>query len=168
MKKIQTIIVTSVLVMGMVLSGPAFADSQGKGNRQGFGFKQRHKVGGLMLLAKYQQRNLMVQVLSEMTDQTTVAINAKLKKQGMRAVMQDLNIDRQKFRAEMQIKVRKRVEQAAASATITPEQENEILENMENRSKRREVMKQLIEKGLKDGSITQEQAQMLIGKPKLR
>ena len=110
----------------------------------------------------------MVQVLSEMTDQTTVAINAKLKKQGMRAVMQDLNIDRQKFRAEMQIKVRKRVEQAAASATITPEQENEILENMENRSKRREVMKQLIEKGLKDGSITQEQAQMLIGKPKLR
>ena len=60
--------------MGMVLSGPVFADSQGKGDRQGFGFKQRHKGGGLMLLAKYQQRNLMVQVLSEMTGQSTEAI----------------------------------------------------------------------------------------------
>jgi hypothetical protein len=29
-------------------------------------------------------------------------------------------------------------------------------------------MKQLIEKGLEDGTITQEQAQMLMRKPKLR
>ena len=164
MKKIQTIIVASVLVMGMVLCGPAFADSQGKGDRQGFGSKQRHKGGGLMQLAKYQQRNMMIQVLSEMTGQSTEAISTKLKKQRMRTVMQELNIDRQAFRTAMHAKFSARVKQAVTDGSITPEQEKEILTKMENRSKRRELMSQLIEKGIEDGTITQEDAQMLLRK----
>ena len=164
MKKIQTIIVSSFLVMGMVLCGPAFADGQGKGDRQGFGFKQRHKGGGLMLLAIYEQKNLAVQVLSDLTKQSTEAVSAKLKEQGMRAVMQDLNVDRQVFRNAMKAKVNERIRQAAVNKSITPEQEKEILTKMENRSKRRELMSQLIEKGIKDGTITQEDAQMLLRK----
>ena len=164
MKKIQTIIVASLLVMGMVLCGPAFADGQGKGDRQGFGFKQRHKGGGLMLLAIYEQKNLAVQVLSDLTKQSTEAVSAKLKEQGMRAVMQDLNVDRQVFRNAMKAKVNERIRQAAVNKSITPEQEKEILTKMENRSKRRELMSQLIEKGVKDGTITQEDAQMLLHK----
>ena len=164
MKKIQTIIVASLLVMGMVFCGLAFAESQGKGDRQGFAFKQRHKGGGLMLLAKYQQRNLMVEVLSEKTGQSSEAINTKLKEQGMRAVIQELNIDRQVFRNAMKAKVNERIRQAAVNKSITPEQEKEILTKMENRSKRRELMSQLIEKGIKDGTITQEDAQMLLRK----
>jgi hypothetical protein len=164
MKKIQTIIVASFLVMGMVLCGPAFADGQGKGDRQGFGFKQRHKGGGLMLLAIYEQKNLAVQVLSDLTKQSAEAVSAKLKEQGMRAVMQDLNVDRQVFRNAMKAKVNERIRQAAVNKSITPEQEKEILTKMENRSKRRELMSQLIEKGIKDGTITQEDAQMLLRK----
>jgi len=164
MKKIQTIIVASFLVMGMILCGPAFADGQGKGDRQGFGFKQRHKGGGLMLLAIYEQKNLAVQVLSDLTKQSTEAVSAKLKEQGMRAVMQDLNVDRQVFRNAMKAKVNERIRQAAVNKSITPEQEKEILTKMENRSKRRELMSQLIEKGIKDGTITQEDAQMLLRK----
>jgi polyhydroxyalkanoate synthesis regulator phasin len=163
MKKIP-IIVASVLVMGMVLCGPAFADNQGKGDRQGFGFKQRHKGGGIMLLAKYQQRNLMVQVLSEMTGQSTEAISTKLKEQRIRTVMQGLDIDRQALRTAMKAKVNKRIKQAVANGSITPEQQKDILEKMENRSKRRELMSQLIEKGIEDGTITQEDAQMLLRK----
>jgi polyhydroxyalkanoate synthesis regulator phasin len=163
MKKIP-IIVASVLVMGMVLCGPAFADNQGKGDRQGFGFKQRHKGGGIMLLAKYQQRNLMVQVLSEMTGQSTGAISTKLKEQRIRTVMQGLDIDRQALRTAMKAKVNKRIKQAVANGSITPEQQKDILEKMENRSKRRELMSQLIEKGIEDGTITQEDAQMLLRK----
>jgi polyhydroxyalkanoate synthesis regulator phasin len=164
MKKIQTIIVASVLVMGMVLSGPVFADNQEKGERQGFGFKQRHKGGGLMLLAKYQQRNLMVQVLSEKTGQSAETINTKLKEQGMRAVIQELSIDRQALRTALHAKVSERVKQAVANGSITPEQQKDILEKMENGSKRRELMSQLIEKGIEDGTITQEDAQMLLRK----
>jgi len=164
MKKIQTIIVASLLVMGMVFCGPAFAESQGKGDRQGFGFKQRHKGGGLMLLAKYQQRNLMVQVLSEKTGQSAETINTKLKEQGMRAVIQELSIDRQALRTALHAKVSERVKQAVANGSITPEQQKDILAKMENGSKRRELMSQLIEKGIEDGTITQEDAQMLLRK----
>ena len=42
--------------------------------------------------------------------------------------------------------------------------EKDILAKMENRSKRRELMSQLIEKGITDGTITQEDAQMLLHK----
>ena len=164
--KTKHIIISCVLVVGIILSGLALANNQGAGDRRGFGSKQRHKASGLMLLAKYQQKNLMVQTLSEMTGQSTEAVQAKLKDQRMRSVMQELNIDRQAFRSAMQVKVREQVKQAALNKTITPEQEKDILTKIENGSKRREIMRQLIEKGIKDGTITQEQAQMLMRKPR--
>ena len=164
--KTKHIIISCVLVAGVIFSGLALAGSQRAGDRLGFGLKQRHKAGGLMLLAKYQQKTLMVQTLSEMTGQSTEAVQAKLKDQRMRTVMQELNIDRQAFRSAMQVKVRERIEQAAANGTITSEQQKDILTKMENRSKRHELMSQLVEKGIEDGTITQEQAQMLMRKPR--
>ena len=108
----------------------------------------------------------MIQTLSEMTGQTVEAVAARLKDQRMHTVMQELNIDRQAFRTAMQAKVNERIKQAAANGTITPEQQKDILTKMDNRSKRRELMSQLVEKGIEDGTITQEQAQMLIRKPR--
>ena len=164
MKTKHTMIISCVLAVGIILSGLAFADAQGKGNRQGFGYKKGHKGGGLMLLAKYEQKNLAAQVISELTGQPTESIHTKLKDQRIRSVMQELNIDRQAFRAAMQAKVAERIKQSVANGNITPEQEKEILAKMENRSKRRELMNQLIEKGVEDGTITQEDAQMLLPK----
>ena len=119
-----------------------------------------------MLLAKYQQKNLMVQVLSEMTGQSADAIESKLKDQRVRTVMQELNIDRQLFRSTMQAKVSQRVKEAAANGTITAEQEKEILEKLEYRAQRREIISRLVEKGVTDGTITPEEAQMLMRKPR--
>jgi hypothetical protein len=119
-----------------------------------------------MLLAKYEQRNLMAKTLAQITGQSIETIQAKLKDQRMRGVMQELNIDRQAFRSAMQAKVIERVKQAAVSGTISPEQETEILTQIENHSKRQELMSQLIEKGIEDGTITQEQAQTLMRKPR--
>ena len=164
MKTKYTWIISCALVAGIILSGLAFADGQGKGNRQGFGFKKGHKGGGLMMLAKYEQKNLAVQVLSELSGKSTEAISTKIQEQRMRTVMQELNIDRHAFRAAMQSKVGDRIKQAVANGTITPEQEKEILAKMENRSKQRELMRQLIEKGIEDGTITQEDAQTLLRK----
>ena len=117
-----------------------------------------------MLLAKYQQKNMMVQVLSKLSKQSTEAISTKLKEQRMRSVMQELGIDREAFRTAMRIKAIELIEKSAESGTITPEQAKEILAKMENRSKRRELISQLIEKGIEDGTITPEQAQMLLRK----
>jgi hypothetical protein len=163
MKK-KHIIISCVLVVGIIFSGLALAESQRSGHRKGLGFKQHHKGGGLQLLAAYQHKNLRVQVLSEMTGQPVEAIQLKLKDQRMRSVMQELNIDRQAFRAAMQAKERDRIKQAVADGSITPEQEKEILAKMETHSKRRELMSRLIEKGIEDGTITRDEARMLMRK----
>lgn len=42
MKTKNTIIISCVLVVGIILSGLAFAGSQGKGDHKGFGSKQSH------------------------------------------------------------------------------------------------------------------------------
>ena len=164
MKKKHIIIIGCVLVVGIIFSGLAIADSQRTGHRKGFGFKQHHKGAGLQLLAGYQQKNLRVQVLSEMTKQSVEAIQLKLKDQRMRSVMQELNIDRRAFRDAMQAKERERIKQAVTDGSITSEQEKEILAKMETQSKRRELMSKLIEKGIEDGTITRDEARMLMHK----
>ena len=162
MKK-KHIIISCILVVGIIFCGLAFADSQRTGHRKGLGFKQHHK-GGLQLLAGYQQKNLRVQVLSEMTGQSVEAIQLKLKDQHMRSMMRELNIDRQAFRDAMQTKERERIKQAVTDGSITSEQEKEILAKMETHSKRRELMSKLIEKGIEDGTITRDEARMLVRK----
>ena len=164
--KTKHIIISCILAAGIIVSGMAFADGFGHRGQRGTGFQRPQKTSGLMLLVKYQQKNLMVQTLSEMTGQTVEAVAAKLKNQRMHTVMQELKIDRHAFRTAMQAKVSERIKQAAANGTITPEQQKDILTKMDNRSKRRELMSQLVEKGIKDGTITQEQAQMLMRKPR--
>lgn len=165
MKKKHTIItITGVLVVGIILSGLALADSQRTGHRKGFGFKRHHRGDGLQLLVRYQQKNMKVQVLSEMTEQPVEAIQLKLKDQRMRNVMQELKIDRRAFRDAMQAKEKERIKQAVAEGSITPDQEREILAKLENRAKRRELMSKLIENGIATGTITREEAQMLMRK----
>ena len=82
----------------------------------------------------------------------------------MRAVMENLGVDREAFRTAMQAKIRQRITSAVADGSITAEQEKEILDKMETRSQRREIMSRLVEKGVADGTITQEQARMLMRK----
>ena len=158
------IIISCVLVISIIFSGLALADSQWKGHRKGFGAKQHHRGGGLQLLAAYQQKNLRLQVLSELSGQPAEAIELKLKDQRMRSVLQEFNIDRQAFRDALQAKERALIKQAVADGSITPEQENKILIKMENRTKRRELMSRLIEKGIEDGTITRDEARMLMHK----
>ncbi|MGD8209895.1 MAG: hypothetical protein PVG26_09065 [Desulfobacterales bacterium] len=157
MKK-KHIIISSILAVSIIFSGLALAES----HRKGFGYKQHHKGGGLQLLVRYQQKNLKVQVLSEMAGQSVEAIQLKLEDQRMRSVMQALNIDRQAFRDAMQAKERVRIKQAVADGSITPEQEKEILAKMETCAKQRELMRKLIENGIEDGIITRDEARMLI------
>ena len=163
MKK-KHIIISCVLVVSMIISGLALADRHRTGHHKGLEFKQHHKGGGLQLLVRYQQKNLRVQVLSEMTGQSVEAIQLKLKDQRIHSVMQELNIDRQAFRDAMQAKEIDWIKQAVTDGSITPGQEKEILAKIETHAKRRELMSKLIEKGIEDGTITREEARMLMPK----
>lgn len=163
-KKHTIIIIICVLVVGIIFTAAALAENQRTDYRKGFGFKQHHKGGGLQLLARYQQKNLRVQVLSEMAGQSVETIRLRLKDQRMRSVLRELNIDRQAFRDAMQAKEVEQIKQAAVDRRITPEQVKEILAKMETYAKRGELMSKLIGKGLKDGTITPEEARMLMPK----
>jgi len=158
------IIISCILVVSIIFSGLALADSQRAGHRQGFRSKQHHQGGMLQMLAAYQQKNLRLQVLSQMTGETVEALQLKLKDQRLRSVLQEFNIDRQAFRDALQAKEKAQIKQAVADGSITAEQENKILTKMENRTKRRELMRRLIEKGIEDGTITRDEARMLMHK----
>jgi len=166
MKKIQTIAMAGVLAIGLVICGIALANGPGDRPQRGFGFHRPHENRALMLLTRYQHQNLRSEVLAELSGQSVEAINQKLESRRMRAAIEELGIDRQAFRSAMQTKINNLIKQAAANGTITADQEKEIFEKMENRSKRRELMNRLIEKGIEDGTITQEQARMFIRKPR--
>jgi len=161
MKKIQTMVVAGVLAMGIVISGMALATGPEDRPKRGSGFHRPRENQVLMLLTRYQHQNIKIQVLSELSGQPLEAINQKLKSQRMGAVIEELGIERQAFRSAMQTKINNLIKQAAVDGTISPEQEKNIFEKMENRAKRREIMSRLIEKGIEDGTITQEQAQTL-------
>ena len=166
MKKIYTIIVAGLLVMGLVICGTVLATGPGDRPQRGFGFHRPRDNQALTLLTGYQLQNIKSQVLSELSGQSAAAINQKFKSQRMHAVFEELGIDRQAFRNAMQAKITNLIKQSAANGTITAEQEKDIFEKLENRAKRRELMSRLIEKGIEDGTITQEQAQTLMRRPR--
>jgi hypothetical protein len=166
MKKIQTIVMAGVLAIGLVISGMALANGPGDRPQRVFGLQRPSQNQSLMLLTRYQYQNLKSEVLAELSGQSIAAINQKLKSEHMRAVIEELSIDRQAFRNAMQTKINNLIQQAAVNGTITAEQEKEIFKKTEDRAKRRELMSRLIEKGIEDGTITQEQAQTLIHKPR--
>lgn len=164
MKTKLTIIISCILVAGIIISGLAFADVMGNRGHRGAGFRGPQSAFALVLLLKYQQKNLIVQTLSDMAGQPVEAIQAKLKNQRMHTVMQELKVDRQAFHTAMRIKSIELIQKSAEVGTITPEQARDILAKMKTQSQRRELMNQLVEKGIADGTLTGEEAQMLRGK----
>jgi hypothetical protein len=164
--KTKNTIIICVMAAAIIISGLAFAGDWGNRGRRGAGFHRPHKDFALTLLVKYQQKNLMAQALSDISGQSIEAIQTKLKDQRMGNAMRELNIDRQAFHTAMRIKSIELIQKSAGSGTITPEQAKDIIEKMKNRSQRRELMSLLIENGVKDGTITAAQAQMLMGKPR--
>ena len=165
MKKIQTIAIGSVLVVGIVLSGMALAAGSGDRPHRGQAKHRQHGDIGLMLLTKYQYKNLMVQTLTEITNQSVENVRLRLKERRLRGVLEDYGVEREAFRTAMRSRTIAMVKQAAVNGSITTEQEKEIFEKMEKRAQRHALMTQLIEKGLADGTITPEQAQMLKRRP---
>ena len=164
MKKKSTIIVIGVLLMGLVFSGATLADGKWDDTKPGYRHHRQRGDDGLMRLTRYMQQNLVVAVLAEMSSQPAETVRQKFQDRRMRALLEELNIDRKAFGAAMQAKVNALVESLTAGGFITPEQAGEFGAKMERRAERRALMNQLIEKGIADGTITREQAQTLMRK----
>lgn len=166
MKKMQTAIVICVLSLGLALSGNAKASFMEvpQDGKMGPGF--HHRGEGMDFLERYMHENLMVQVLSEVTGQPPETIRQKIEERNIPAVFDEYKIDQDVFRKAMRAKTTSMIKKLTEDGFITAEQQKEIFERMEAHEQRRELMDRLIQKGIKDGTITQEQAQMLMPKPR--
>jgi len=161
MKKKQTIIVIGVLLIGLVFSGAALAAGKGGSADSGFRHLKARGQDEFGPLTHYIKQNLTVAVLAEMSGQSSETVRQNLRDQRMGALLEEYNIDRRAFRAAMKAKIDVLVQSLVAGGFITPEQAKQFGEKEERRAQRRELMSRLIEKGLEDGTITAEQAQML-------
>lgn len=161
MKKSQTIIVIGMLVFGLALSGAAFA----MGPQNGIHKAGHHRgAAGQGVLAKYVRQNMKVQALAEITGQPAESVRQQLRDGGTRAFMNEHKIDRAAFRAAMQEKTKALVADLVKNGYITPEQQERMAERAQLRAERHALMGRLVEKGIADGTITQEQARLLMGR----
>jgi len=154
MKRMQTIIVICALLFGIALFGMANAD----------GPPGPHRGGGPMFLTHLVQHNMMVQVLSQLSQQSAVTIEQQLKDQRLPAVLSTYNIDPKAFHEAMRTKITALINLLTQSGYMTTDQSNKILAEMEKFAQRHQLMTLLVQKGLVDGTITQEQAQILLPK----
>jgi hypothetical protein len=166
MKKNATISVIILLVLALSLSGTVFASGPPEQPSRYHRHHGRHENGGAKLLNRYLRENLTVQTLSEMTGQPVDTIASKLHAVRLPDLLSEYQIDRKAFRTMMQTKMKDLVNQLAKTGYLTPQQEKKIVDQMEFRSQRRALMTRLVEKGLADGTVTEEQAQLLMRKPR--
>jgi polyhydroxyalkanoate synthesis regulator phasin len=166
MKKTQKIIVTCAVLFCIVVSGAAMAaDPQDHQFPKG-ALHRPHGNMGIILLSRYMQKNLVTQVLSDLTEKPVGTLDQQLREQRLPAVLDEYRIDRESFRAAMRAKMHQLVRQLAANGFLTAEQEKDFVEKMENQAQRHALMRRLVEKGVEDETITREQAQMLLRKPR--
>ena len=165
MKKNQTIFVIGVLLIGLVFIGAALAAGMGDDSGRGFRHRGAHGKDGLGPMSHYVRQTMAVSVLAELSGQPAETVRQKFEDHQLREFMTENNIDRQAFRTAMQAKMNNLVQYLAAGGYVTADQAKEYTDRIERksqlRSERRELMNQLIEKGLADGTITPEQAQLL-------
>ena len=166
MKKNSTISVIILLVFALAFSGTVFAAGPPEPSSGFHRHHGRHGDGGAKLLNRYVRENLAVQALSEMTGQPAETIALKLRDERLHDLLSEYQIDREAFRTSMHTKMKDLVNQLAKTGYLTPQQEKEIVDRMEFRSQRRALMTRLIEKGIADGTLTEEQAQLLMHKPR--
>jgi hypothetical protein len=155
MKRMQMVIAICVLSLGMVLCGIGYAE----------GPPGHHRGGEPMGVSWMVRHNMMVQVLSELSGQPVDTVNQQLKEQQPRDILTAYKIDPKTFGEAMRTKATALIKLLTDNGYLTVEQSSKVQEKMGEFAQRRQLMSLLIEKGLADGTITQEQAQVLRRKP---
>ena len=152
MKNLKLMTLLLALVLGIGFCETALADGPGG----------HHRGGGPMFLGRLVQHNMMVQVLSELSKQPEDTIRQQLKEQHLRGVLSTYNVDRKVFHAAMKTKITALVKLLMDNGYLTAEQNAKIQNKMAKFAQRRQIITTLVEKGLADGTITQEQARLLV------
>ena len=147
----KKIIITTLVIFGMVISGMAFAQGFGPQNRlpmsdQGLadnGDQQgvrpgkagpRHPRNAGGHLGKVLHENMMMEALVELTGETAEAIKAKIEETGFREFMEASGIDRETLKPLMDEKTVSLADKLSGCGVITQEQADEIIEKIKEQN----------------------------------
>ena len=164
MNKSLTMFATLVVIVGLCFYLVAFgANAQVQAN-QDFGSEQNKS--GPHPLMRYVRGNMAAQAVSEITKEPVDAIRTKMKDGRLPAVLAEYQIDRRAFSEAMRARVQALLGTLVESNYLTADQRDQVLARMDQYAQRRVLMKSLIDKAVTDGTITPDQAQMLLKRPR--
>jgi hypothetical protein len=166
MKKTLSIVAVSVVLVGLAFYVAATAASPQDSANPDFGYQRMQAKSGPGQLMQYVRQNMAAQVVSEITQQPVDTIRTKMKEERLPAVLAEYQVDRKVFRDAMQAKVQVLLGKLVDGNYLTADQRNRLLAGMDQFVQRRELMKNLIDKAVTDGTITPEQAQTLMKGPR--
>lgn len=166
MKKTLSIIAISVVLVGLAFYVAATAANPQDQANPGSGHQRMLAKSGPGLVMRYVRENMAAQALSEITKQPVDTIRAKLQKERLPAVLAEYQVDRKAFSDAMHVKVQDLWGKLVESNYLTVDQRNQLIARMDEYAQRRALMKSLIDKAINDGTITPEQAQMLLKRPR--
>jgi len=164
-EKMKVMVLICLLVLDVMLCGMSVAARADDQQEMPFGPRFHRGRGGPNLLANFVQENLVVQTLAEITKQPAATIQKQLEEKQMPALFDQYKISPEAFHSAMRTKVTALVNQLVETGYISKEQGTIVLDKMDKLAQRRVLMKKLIDKGIKDGTLTQEQANLLLPRP---
>jgi polyhydroxyalkanoate synthesis regulator phasin len=161
MKRMRMTVLICTLLFGVALSGTAFSAGPDGGRNPMGAHRGHHGKGGPMFLTESVQKNLMVQSLAQLTGKPAVSIGQELREKPFPEVLREYKIDPKALHTVVQEKANALVKLLTDNGYLTPEQSRLYFQGMEKRAERHEILNRLVEKGVKDGTVTAEQAELL-------
>jgi hypothetical protein len=166
MKKSLSIVSIFVVIVGLALYvGATAGDSQDQaipGSRQ----PRMLAKNGPGQLARYVRENMAAEAIAGITKQPVDTIRKELQEKRLPAVLQEYQIDRKAFGDAMHAKFQDLLGKLVDGNYLTVDQRNQIVARMDQYAQRRELMKSVIDKAVTDGTITPDQAQTLLKRPR--
>jgi hypothetical protein len=166
MKKTLSIITVSVVLVGLAFYVAATAANPQDQTNPGSGHQRMPAKSGPGQLIRYVRENMAAQTISEITQVPVDAVRGKLKAERLPAVLAEYQVDRKTFSEAMHAKVQVLLGKLVDSNYLTVDQRDQFLARMDQYAQRRVLMKSLIDKALTEGTITPDQAKMLLNRPR--
>jgi hypothetical protein len=166
MKKTLSIITVSVVLVGLAFYVAATAANPQDQANPGSGHQRILAKSGPGQLIRYVRENMAAQTISEITQAPVDAVRGKLKAERLPAVLAEYQVNRKAFSEAMHAKVQALLGKLVDSNYLTVDQRDQFLAQMDQYAQRRALMKSLIDKAITDGTITPDQAKMLLERPR--
>jgi hypothetical protein len=166
MKKSLSIVSIFAVIVSLAFFFGATASNSQDQAPPGSGRPRMLAKSGPGQLARYVRENMAAEAIAGIAKQPVDTIRKELQEKRLPAVLQEYQIDRKAFADAMQAKFQDLLGKLVESNYLTVDQRSRILARMDQHAQRRQLMQSVIDKAVTDGTISPDQAQMLLRRPR--